>query len=111
MDTLRQHVAVIVPSTRGTDMPLPQAEYRKEVASTVAFLSGLFGGATAIPATGGWLSGSDLVTEDVTVVVSFAKELSDHDIQTVIAHASELKNRLRQEAVSVLVNGGLLFVE
>lgn len=111
MIALGQHVAIFIPSTKDVDKQLPTTEYRKEINQAIVFLSKEFGGATAIPATGGWLSGNALVTEDVTIVVSFTEKLSQREIQTVIAYANELKNRLSQEVISVLVNGKLFFVE
>jgi len=98
-------VAIAVPSTVHNEA-LSETAYRGEVEQALIFLSDLFGGATAINATGGWLyEDGKLGTEAVTVVISFTDDLTPDKVNKFLAYADRMRNRLKQEAVLILING------
>ena len=111
-DELGARVTLYVPGTRDVSIPLTPSEIEEAVRNAATFLSGLFGGATSIPARGFWLSREDgsLVYEQTTLVYAHAKRVSRTQRQAVFEYARLLKARYGQEAVSVEINGKLRFV-
>lgn len=109
-DGFTDSVAVYVPSTWGVNKPLSSEVHKLFMELSVKALSERFGGATATPGYGGWVSREGLVMEPVWIVRAYTKSLTDSDLDFLYKHAEELKNRLQQEAVSVEVNGELNFV-
>lgn len=105
MTVLTQSISIYVPSTRGP----ARIDSRPYVAKIAKELSKLFGGATAIPASGAWVNANgELITEKVTIVKSFA---SPEDISRkraeVFALAKDLKADLLQDLVSIETPNGL----
>lgn len=106
---LSSRVAVYVPGTNGVDTCADNSAVVDRVA---AALSAMFGGATASAASGYWLSDSvGLVKEATTIVYAFADpaalELHLGDVVTI---AQEIKRELRQEAVSLELDGSLYLI-
>ena len=106
---LTHTVALFVPSTMDVDQDV---DNRIQVQSALSFLGNLFGGATSSNAEGAWQSEeSGLVTEQVTIVRTFVskKALNTH-LDDVFSFASELKMKMKQEAVAVSVDNQLILV-
>jgi hypothetical protein len=106
---LEDVVKIYVPSTYNVDQPIDNTPY---VNKSLEEFSKMFGGATAIDGTGSWLSDDDqLVTENVTIVYSFAEDLDKKRINRVVAYAKSLKEEMKQSSVSLEVNGKMYFIE
>lgn len=107
--SLNHAVALFVPSTMDVDDTVDNTE---QVQSALAFLGGVFGGATSSDAEGVWRSeDSGLVTEQVTVVRTFvSKRALDEHLDDVISFASTLKRDMKQEAVAISVDNQLILV-
>jgi hypothetical protein len=106
---LDSKVSIYVPSTKNVDEAFDSSEYKNKV---ITKLAQLFGGATASEAVGGWVCGNgSTVLEKVTIVYSFCKseELTMHfnDIYNICMW---LKEELKQEAVTLEINGQVKFV-
>lgn len=82
------------------------------VAGCLSFLSGMFGGATALEASGAWLSESaGLVTEKVTICYSFCGLLAFlRGRRAVLDYAKKVRDDMKQEAVSVEIDGKLYLI-
>ena len=107
--TLPQRVALYVPSTTDTDKPTDNAAQVERVARA---LCGWFGGATAQPSAGYWISDTaGLVREAVTIVYAActADQLREH-LPDVLNLAQQIKQDMAQEAVSVDLNGTLYII-
>ena len=100
---------IYVPST--TDINI-SVDNSASVANTLQFLSGLFGGATSYDARGAWVSDSaGLVLENVTICYAFCS-LSQkvRNRRAVLDFAKDLCKTMRQEAISVEIDGRLFFI-
>lgn len=109
LQPLRHRVAVYVPGTNNVNTAADNARYVKMAAAT---LSNLFGGATATPAIGYWMSdAAGLVEEKTTVVYAYAAgEDLERGLDTVINFCADMRGDLRQEAVSLEIDGSLYFI-
>ena len=107
--SLSHRVTVYVPGTCGIDAAADNSAHVERVA---AALSGWFGGATASPVLGYWLSPSaGLVSEHTTMVFAFCSEdaLQAH-ADDLLALCVDLRDTLRQEAIALEIDGKMLFV-
>ena len=106
---LSARVAIYVPGTCGVDTAADTSAVADHVA---AQLSAMFGGATKQKAAGCWLSeAAGPVSEDVTVVYAFADPADLEQYREAIgALALDIKRDLRQEAVSVELDGALYLI-
>ena len=109
LQPLRHRVAVYVPGTNGVNTAADNARYVKMAAAT---LSNLFGGATATPAIGYWMSdAAGLVEEKTTVVYSYAAGADlERGLDTVIDFCADMRADLQQEAISLEIDGSLYFI-
>lgn len=109
LQPLRHRVAVYVPGTNGVNTAADNARYVKMAA---ALLSDAFGGATATPAVGYWMSDSaGLVEEATTVVYAYATNTAlESKLDDVIDFCDGMKTELQQEAVSLELDGNLYFI-
>lgn len=108
---MRKFVSLYVPHTRHA-VPVSQSEHDMAVKQIETVFSKEFGGFTATPGIGGWLSDSKgLITEPVTIVKSYYEDGASQRANT-IAHrfARILKRLFQQEAVSLETENGLEFV-
>ena len=106
---LASRVAIYVPSTTATDHA---TDNRQQVEEVAAKLSAMFGGATATEARGYWVSQSaGLAGEAVTIVYSnaAAEDIERHGAE-IVAICHKIKNEMKQEAVSLEVDGNLFLV-
>lgn len=106
---LDSKVSIYVPSTNDVNVPCDNSEIVKR---TIGELSDLFGGATATAAVGGWKSeNGETVLEHVTIVYSFCKsDCLDDNFDRVYAICTRIKEEMRQEAVTLEINGQVSFV-
>lgn len=102
-------VSVYVPSTVDVNKPVDNTA---KVVEIIKQLSTMFGGATASNAFGGWVAeNGEVVTEKVTIVYAFcsSEQLADN-IDTVYSICLELKKSMKQEAITLEINGQVKFV-
>lgn len=102
-------VAIYVPSTINVNETTDNTAYVKQ---TIKQLSMWFGGATASKAIGGWVSASgEVVVEDVTIVYSYcnSEKLAEY-ARNIIALCESIKADMKQEAVTLEINGQVKFV-
>jgi len=102
-------VSVYVPSTVNVNQRINN---KKQVVSIIKQMSLLFGGATSYECVGGWVADNgDIVTEKVNIVYSFCdkKSLKDN-LSKVINICQQIKKEMKQEAVTLEVNGKATFI-
>lgn len=106
---LPHRVAVYVPSTQG---PAENTDNSEQVQRVARELSEMFGGATATTARGFWVSDSaGLVAEAVTIVYASCTERQYHEqVPEIIRIAQRIKEEMKQEAVSIELDGILYIV-
>lgn len=100
---------IYVPSTVSVDTPVDNSA---AVSGCLSFLSGLFGGATALRASGAWVSDSaGLVVENVTICYAFCGLRAFlRGRRAVLDYAKKVRDDMKQEAVSVEIDGRLYLV-
>lgn len=104
---LTQYIAIYVPSTR-YNQPIDNTEWVKCISK---FLAGMFGGATAYDALGGYVAQSgEYISENVKIVKAYAGNITGDMARRVISMAQDLKGALEQECVAVEYNGKLMFI-
>ena len=107
--TLPQRVALYVPGTQG---PATATDNAAQVERVARAFCGWFGGATAQPSAGYWISdNAGLVREAVTIVYAActAAQLRER-LPDVLNLAQQIKQDMSQEAVSVELNGTLYII-
>lgn len=109
LQPLRHRVAVYVPGTNGVNAAADNARYVKMAAAT---LSNLFGGATATPAIGYWMSdAAGLVEEKTTIVYAYAAGADlERGLDVVIDFCADMRGDLRQEAISLAIDDSMYFI-
>lgn len=102
-------VSVYVPSTVNVNESVDNSA---QVMDVITKLSKLFGGATASKAVGGWVcENGQTVVENVTIVYAFCtSEQLNNNIDEVIAICENLRDSMKQEAISLEINGQLGFI-
>ena len=106
---LNAKVAIYVPSTTDVNVPTDNKEF---VSKVMTKFSEWFGGCTSTPAVGGWVSNSGvLVVENVTIVYTFCtpESFGEH-FEEVYTLAAEIRDEMKQEAVTMEYNGQVKFV-
>ena len=106
---LPQRVALYVPGTQG---PATATDNAAQVERVAREFCGWFGGATAQPSAGYWLSDSaGLIREAVTIVYAActADQLRER-LPDVLTLAQQIKAEMQQEAVSAEINGTLYII-
>ena len=106
---LNSKVAIYVPSTINVSEECDNTQYVK---NTIKQLSTWFGGATATPAIGGWVSAAGVVVvENVSIVYAFCttEQLQAH-AEDIIALCDSIKHEMGQEAVTLEINRQVKFV-
>ena len=109
MNFLDNKVCIYVPSTVNVNTKINNA---KQVAKTLSFLAGLFGGCTTETARGAWVDQSGaLVTEKVNKCYSFCseKQLKEH-MNDILDYCNSLKQEMGQECISLEINTKLCFI-
>lgn len=102
-------VSIYVPSTTDVNVACDNSA---QVKITISELAAMFGGATASNAVGGWVAASgETIIESVTIVYSFCSSaaLQTH-FADVLAICERIKAEMKQEAVTLEVNGQVKFV-
>lgn len=102
-------VSVYVPSTMDVNKPVDNTE---KVLEIIKKLSTIFGGATASNAFGGWVAqNGEVVTEKVTIVYAFcSSDKLAENIDTVYGICLDLKKSMKQEAITLEINGQVKFI-
>ena len=106
---LSSKITVYIPSTQNINKKIDNKKYVDEIAS---LLSNCFGGATSCQTLGYWISPSaGLVKEKTTMVYAYC---TDDDLQNhaekVIDYCQNLKTVLKQDAISLEINGEMYFI-
>jgi hypothetical protein len=105
-------LAVYVPSTQDVDKVISESELKSRVDEVSKYLATIFGGFTKSEKVGGFMtSQSELVTEDVVPVVSFATK-SDYEANKnkLVSKLSEWARKWGQEAIGFEFEGDLYYV-
>lgn len=100
---LPQRVALYVPGTQG---PATATDNAAQVERVARELCGWFGGATAQPSAGYWISdNAGLIREAVTIVYAActAAQLREH-LPDVLQLAQQIKAEMQQEAVTITID-------
>lgn len=106
---LKESVAIYVPSTVNATEAV---DSKSMVGYVVSELTRLFGGTTTTKGQGSWMSDEHgVILEDVTIVTACTEALTEEKAQKVLALAQYVREAMSQEAVSLVVNGTLMFVE
>ena len=102
-------VSIYVPSTINVNESVDNSA---QVMHVITELSKLFGGATASQAVGGWVcDNGQTVVESVTIVYAFCtSEQLNNNIDEVISICENLRDSMKQEAISLEINGQLGFI-
>jgi hypothetical protein len=105
-------LAVYVPSTQNVDEVISEGELNARVNEVSKYLASTFGGFTKSERVGGFMtSKSELVTEDVVPVVSFAtKEDYEANKEKLVEKLSEWARKWGQEAIGFEFEGDLYYV-
>ena len=99
---LKSKITVYVPATVSVDQEIDNAAYVERVART---LSACFGGATASPVRGYWVS------ESTTMVFAYCSTAdAEKYIDDVVSLCYELKREMGQEAIALEYNGEMYFI-
>lgn len=106
---LDENVKIYVPSTMDVNNAIDSTFFVNEIKK---FLSNLFGGCTAYNGSGAWYSDDlkSVVNEQVTIIQAFTSDLNNEQIDNVITACTWLKQEMKQECISMEVNGKLYFV-
>lgn len=108
---LKHKIELFIPSTSNATHEADKTviDFWKYTVATT--FSNLFGGFTSYEAIGGWNSSEHgLIQENVTIIYSNASEVTNEAIQEVIRLAKEMKYEMRQEAISLCLDGQLYFI-
>jgi hypothetical protein len=105
-------LAVYVPSTQDVDKVISDSELDARVDEVSKYLATIFGGFTKSDKIGGFVSSqSELVTEEVVPVVSFAtKEDYESNKNKLVTKLSEWARKWGQEAIGFEFEGDLYYV-
>ena len=107
-ETMKEYVSIYVPSTVQVDRPINNELFVNAVQHE---MSKIFGGSSTMEVNGTYLAkNGELVAERVTMVKSFAKEITAEMASQIIALAQYLKQAMGQESVAVEYNGQMVFV-
>ncbi|AYP68203.1 hypothetical protein PQE75_gp071 [Bacillus phage vB_BcoS-136] len=109
MFTLKEIVKIYVPSTFDVNVKIVNDRYVREIERK---MSSLFGGSTTMETKGSYVASTGvLVQEKINIVYSFTNELDNVKIDEVINMCLWLKKEMKQECISLEVNGKLHFIE
>lgn len=109
--SLSHKVKIYVPSTIYVNGAASVEQIAATVLDVQSKLAVWFGGSTAYSAIGAWQSENvGTVLEEVTIVESFASNLSEENIDNLISLAEEIKRSMLQESVAIEINNVLYLV-
>lgn len=107
-------MAVYVPSTKGANEKISNAEFRERIEETEKYLSSQFGGYSKVDIDGGYVSDEKgLIKEDVAKVVAFAQ---DEDFLTnrlprLIKRITLWCEDWTQESIGFEIEGDLFYID
>ena len=106
---MENKVSIYVPSTVNVNKRI---DNKKQVMAIIKQMSLLFGGATSYECVGGWVADNgDIVTEQVNIVYSFCDKKSlNNNLANVINICQQIKKEMKQEAVTLEINGKAAFI-
>jgi DNA-binding CsgD family transcriptional regulator len=97
-------ISIFVPSTMEKDQPIPDHIFSRRVDIVSKKLSDLFGGSTAIDASGSYVAESGkLISEKVKIVFTFTENLQSDDRQILELFVSDLCQQWKQESVLLTI--------
>ena len=106
---LNHKITIYIPSTQGVNT---ETNNSRHVEATATLLSNCFGGATSTQAVGYWVSDEEgLVKEHPTLVYAYAKEEDFKKyIDLILDYCYQLKDILKQEAISLEIDNQLYLI-
>lgn len=104
-------LSLLIPSTINVDEKIDNAEYVEYYFKLVASLYDI-NNLIVYNTNGSWYSDDlkKVVIEDITIIELNIEKVTENDINTFLMLASEVKENMNQEGVSVLVNDALCIV-
>lgn len=110
-DSMGSRVAIYIPGTVNISDACDNAAH---IHAAALLLSSCFGGASASPVTGYWVSYGDqkLVEEHTTIVYANCKKADlEMYIDEIVTYCLQLCKELSQDCIALEVNGILYFVK
>jgi hypothetical protein len=111
---LPMELIVYVPSTKQGNQIIPKSELQQRVKSVKTYLSSLFGGFSAAPIDGGYVSedkNKGLIEEDAVKVTAFAtKEALESNMDALLAKVKKWCAQWSQESIGLEFEGDLFYV-
>lgn len=108
MMKMQEKIAIFVPATNNVNEAIDNTRY---VDHAIFILSDLFGGATAIQTTGGYVSDDgNLVKENTTMVYAFGNDI-ESKIDEVLTFCEYLQVELSQECIGLELNNSFYLVD
>lgn len=102
-------LVVYVPSI--SEQEVQQFRFEQWRIGTIELLTSLFGGATSLIADGYWKNNKLVVSEQITLVYSNFPDSAEDKIKQVISFVRQMAYGLKQECISLEINGTLLFID
>ena len=109
-EPLDNKLSIYVPSRSEKEVnPLRFKQWHN---GTIELLNNLFFGSTELNGQGYWTDANSqvVIKEDVTIVYSNFKDSQQDKIKQVISFCEGMKHGLKQDAISLEINGTLLFI-
>lgn len=104
-------ISLYIPSTVDGNKPASRAMVQKWVSAAKNTFATLFGGFTAIPVQGGYISPEKgLIEENITIVYAFTDADGLKHKALVKALAKRIAKAMKQESVSVEVDNAIEFI-
>lgn len=102
-------VSIIIPSTLDADIEINNAEY---VSKYISILNKEYKNITVCDSIGSWYSDdlNKVIIEKNTIITINSNNLTAEDINSILNLGILIRDDMRQEAVSVLVNDSLCIV-
>jgi len=111
---LPMELIVYVPSTKQGNQIIPKSELQQRVKSVKTYLSNLFGGFSAAPIDGGYVSedkNKGLIEEDAVKVTAFAtKEALESNMDALLTKVKKWCAQWSQESIGLEFEGDLFYV-
>jgi hypothetical protein len=111
---LPMELIVYVPSTKEANQIIPKSELQQRVKTVKVYLSNLFGGFSAAPIDGGYVSedkDKGLIEEDAVKVTAFAtKEALESNMSMLLTRIKKWCAQWSQESIGLEFEGDLFYV-
>lgn len=105
---LSEKIEIVIPGTMEGNKKTDTQKYKDRA---VILLAELFGGSTALKASGAYVSDNHgLIKEDVYKVYSYAVKIDAVKLAIVLKFIDQVKEELKQECIGLEINGAFYLV-